>query len=131
MNLNGIPTVPQFRRSVVGFPPRRLGFELGSVLVGFVVDKAALEQVLSKYFGFPCQLLFNRLLYNHHYHLSSGAGIIGQIVAAVQSGLSPKKFGKNISILITSLFSKLYQTKLYIKREPCIFYKRFASHRRD
>jgi hypothetical protein len=26
--------------------------------VGFVVDKVALEQVFSEYFGFPCQFLF-------------------------------------------------------------------------
>jgi hypothetical protein len=55
--------------------------------VGFVVDKVALGQVFSKYFGFPCQFAFHRLLHNH-YHLSSGAGTVGQTVAAVPSGLS-------------------------------------------
>jgi hypothetical protein len=40
-----------------------------------------------EYFGFPCQLLFHRLLHIHH--LSSGAGTIGQLVADVPSGLSP------------------------------------------
>jgi hypothetical protein len=39
----------------------------------------------SKYFGFPCQFLFHRLLHTHQ--LSSGAGTIGQIVADVPSGL--------------------------------------------
>jgi hypothetical protein len=35
-----------------------------------VVDKVALGQVFSEYFGFPCQSLFNQLLHNHHhYHL--------------------------------------------------------------
>jgi hypothetical protein len=54
--------------------------------VGFVVDKVALGQIFSEYFGFPCQFLFHRLLYTHH-HLSSGAGIISQLVADVPSGL--------------------------------------------
>jgi hypothetical protein len=36
--------------------------------VGFVVDKVALEQVFSEYFGFPCQSVFHQLLHNH-YHL--------------------------------------------------------------
>jgi hypothetical protein len=49
--------------------------------VGFVVDKVALRQVFSEYFGFPCQFAFHQLLDNHH--LSSGADTIGQAVAAV------------------------------------------------
>jgi hypothetical protein len=57
--------------------------------VGFVVDKVALGQVFSMYFGFPCQFSFHRLFHiHHHHHLSSGAGTIGQIVAAVPSGFS-------------------------------------------
>jgi hypothetical protein len=40
--------------------------------VGFVVDKVALGQVFSEYFGFPCPSSFHQLLHNHH-HLSSGA----------------------------------------------------------
>jgi hypothetical protein len=45
--------------------------------VGFVVDKVALGQVFSEYFGFPCQSSFHQLLHNHP-HLSSRAGTIGQ-----------------------------------------------------
>jgi hypothetical protein len=56
--------------------------------VGFMVDKVALEQVFSEYFGFPCQFSFYLLLHIHHY-LSSGAGTIDQLVADVPSGLSP------------------------------------------
>jgi hypothetical protein len=67
------------------FPPRRPGFAYGQH-VGFVVDKAALGQVFSEYFGFPCQFSFHRLLHTHH--LSSEAGTIGQLVADVPSGLS-------------------------------------------
>jgi hypothetical protein len=32
--------------------------------VGFVVDKAALGQVFSEYFGFPCQS-FHQILHHH------------------------------------------------------------------
>jgi predicted glycosyl hydrolase (DUF1957 family) len=35
--------------------------------VGFVVDKAALGQVFSQYFGFPCQASFHQFL-QHHNH---------------------------------------------------------------
>jgi hypothetical protein len=51
---------PQLKRLVAGFPPRRPGFDPGSGQVGYVVDKVALRQVFSEYFGFPCQSLFDR-----------------------------------------------------------------------
>jgi hypothetical protein len=35
--------------------------------VGFVVDKVALGQVLSEYFGFPCQSSFNKILHHHNH----------------------------------------------------------------
>jgi hypothetical protein len=54
--------------------------------VGFVVDKVALGQVFSKYFGFSCQFSFHRLFHTHH--ISPGAGKIGQLVA---DGPHPKK----------------------------------------
>jgi hypothetical protein len=38
--------------------------------VGFVVDKVALGQVFSEYFGFLCQSSFHKFLHNHP-HLSS------------------------------------------------------------
>jgi hypothetical protein len=53
--------------------------------VGFVVDKMALEQIFSKYFGFLCQFSFHGLLYTH---LSSRACIMGPLVACVPSKLS-------------------------------------------
>jgi hypothetical protein len=43
--------------------------------VVFVVDKAALWQVFSEYFGFPCQS-FHRFL-RHHYHLGPTQLAIG------------------------------------------------------
>jgi hypothetical protein len=63
---------PLLKRLVAGFPPRRPGVEPGSGQVGFVVDKMALGQVFSEYFGFPCQSSFHHLLHNHP-HQSSGA----------------------------------------------------------
>jgi hypothetical protein len=58
--------VPQLKRLVAGFSPRRPGFPSGQ-RVGFVVDKAALGQVFSEYFSFPCQS-FHQFLH-HHNHL--------------------------------------------------------------
>jgi hypothetical protein len=54
----------------------------------FVVEKVALGQVSSEYFGFPCQFSFHRLL--HAQHLLCGVGTGGQFVAGVPSGLSLK-----------------------------------------
>jgi hypothetical protein len=41
-------------------------FESRSGHVGFVVDKVALGQIFSEYFGFSCQFSFHRLLCIHH-----------------------------------------------------------------
>jgi hypothetical protein len=49
---------PQLKRLVAGFSTRRPGFKSGSIHVGFVVDKVALGQVFSEYFGFPCMPIF-------------------------------------------------------------------------
>jgi hypothetical protein len=46
-----------------------------------------LGQVSSEYFGSLCQFLFHQLLHNQH-HLSSGAGTIGQTMAAAPNGQS-------------------------------------------
>jgi hypothetical protein len=35
--------------------------------MGFVVDKAALGQVFSEYFGFPCQSSFHQFLHHHNH----------------------------------------------------------------
>jgi hypothetical protein len=41
------------------------GFDARSGHVKFLVDKIALEQDLSEFFGFPCQLSFHQPLYIH------------------------------------------------------------------
>jgi hypothetical protein len=51
------------QRLDAGFPPP--GFAYGQH-VGFVVDKVALGQVFSEYFGFPCQS-FRRFLHYHNH----------------------------------------------------------------
>jgi hypothetical protein len=48
----------------------------------FVVDKVALGQVSSEYFGFPCQIHSTNCSKNHHHHhhnQSSGMCTIGQM----------------------------------------------------
>jgi hypothetical protein len=35
--------------------------------VGFMVDKVALGQVFSEYFGFPCQSLFHQILHHENH----------------------------------------------------------------
>jgi hypothetical protein len=93
--------VPELRRLVAGFSPQRPGFEPRSGHVGFVVDKVALGQVFSEYFGFPCQFSFLGLLRTH---LSSGAGTIGQLVATYQvDSVTPKRKKLNYTKLHTSL----------------------------
>jgi hypothetical protein len=58
---------------LTGFDPR-----LGHM--GFMLDNVALGRVFSEVFRFSCQFSLHRIL---HTHLSSGAGIIGQLVAEV------------------------------------------------
>jgi hypothetical protein len=72
---------------VAGFYRRRPGLEPEVGHVGFVVDKEELGQVISEYFGFPCQFSFRPLLHTHN-HPSSGAGTIAPIMVAVPSGLT-------------------------------------------
>jgi hypothetical protein len=35
--------------------------------VGFMVDKVALGQVFSEYFGFPCQYLNHQIIHQHNH----------------------------------------------------------------
>jgi hypothetical protein len=51
--------VPWLRRLVAGLPPRRPGFDPGSVHVGFVVDKVALGQVFSQVLRFSLLISFH------------------------------------------------------------------------
>jgi hypothetical protein len=86
--------------------------------VGFVVDKVALGQAFSEYFGFPCQSSSHQLLHNHH-HLSSAAGTIGQQWPTYQvDSVSPHP-EKLKKILRTELLklSPSWHTKTIVMRE--------------
>jgi hypothetical protein len=98
-----VKTMPQLRQLVASFPPRQPRFEPGPGHVGFVVDKAALRQVFSKYFGFPCQCTFHQSLHTHH--LSFRAGTIGQTLAAVPNGLSLTPW--EVSTRLTNITSQM------------------------
>jgi hypothetical protein len=43
--------------------------------MGFVVDKVALGQVFSKYFGFHCQSSFHQILHHHNHPGQVQSGI--------------------------------------------------------
>jgi hypothetical protein len=75
------------------------------------MDKVALGQVFSEYFGFPCQFSFHRLLHIDH-HLSSGAGTIGKKWAKYQMDLvspHPKKLVRRLGGLYLEVYLELHQ----------------------
>jgi hypothetical protein len=92
--------------------------------VGFVVDKVALGQVFSEYFGFPCQSSFHQLLHSHP-HLSSGACTIGQKWPQYPVDLVPtqeeKKSGANNVNFHVNFMLEQIEEKRYI------FYNRLFS----
>jgi hypothetical protein len=51
---------PWLRGLAAGLSPRRAGFALGSVHVGFMVEKVILGQIFSEFFGFPLSVSFHR-----------------------------------------------------------------------
>jgi hypothetical protein len=55
--------VPWLKRLVARFPSRKPGFP-PEQRAGFVVDKAALEQIFSEYFDFPWQSFY--YFFNHY-----------------------------------------------------------------
>jgi hypothetical protein len=88
--------------------------------VGFVVDKVALGQVFSEYFGFPCQFSFHQIL---HHHNHPGQATIGQSVTAVPSGPSwnpppTKRITKKSQLSFLCIAVQPVQLKTWIKQEP-------------
>jgi hypothetical protein len=67
------------------FPTAAARFQPRRCHVGFVVDKVAFVQLLSEYFGVPCQLSFHQM---PHTHLSSKAGTIGPLMTGLLIGHS-------------------------------------------
>jgi hypothetical protein len=70
--------------------------------VGFVVDKAALRQVFSEYFGFPCQS-FHRFL---HYH--NHPGLTQKAIKWPQC---------RVDLDSTPLYANFFKVYMYIKEK--------------
>jgi hypothetical protein len=64
-----VPFGRAMTRLVAGLSPRRPSFAFRSSHMGFMVDKVALGQIFSKFFGFPCQYDFTIALCILVYHL--------------------------------------------------------------
>jgi hypothetical protein len=65
---------------------------------GIFCGQSGIETGFLQVLRFACQFSFNRLLHNHHHHLSFGAGTISQTVAAVPSGLSPHPMRNSVTV---------------------------------
>jgi hypothetical protein len=88
--------VQWLRREVAGFPTQRSGFEPGSGHVGFMVDKAAMGQVLLRVLRFPCQSS-HRLLHTHHH-----TGLVQEASIGLSNsrlGSTPPKKGNKSRLL--------------------------------
>jgi hypothetical protein len=57
--------------------------------VGFVVDKVALGQVFSEYFGFPCQTSFHQIFHHHNHPGRYNRPFSGRRAEWTQFGLHP------------------------------------------
>jgi hypothetical protein len=77
--------VPCLRWLTAGCPLHWLQYYPGSGHVGFVVDKVALEHVISKYVGFTFHFSFHWMFCTR---ISSRTGITGPTVAGTPSGFS-------------------------------------------
>jgi hypothetical protein len=73
--------------------------------VGFVVDKAALGQVFSEYFGFPCQSFHQFLHYHNHPGLAQKA-ICGRSAEWTLDSTPPLYQLKKISLGFTTEVSE-------------------------
>jgi hypothetical protein len=98
----------QLKWSVAGFPPQGPG-SIPRGHVRFVVGKAALEQVFSGHFSFPCQFSSHRLLHTHH---------VGQTVAHVPSAPSLTPPHENYRLIDTVLAVGCLQMWLFLFAVP-------------
>jgi hypothetical protein len=73
------------------------------------VNKVALGQVFSEYFGFPCQSLFHQFLHNQH-HILSGAGKIASSGRSTHSPTAQIKKKKVLVLLLQKLFKFFFIT---------------------
>jgi hypothetical protein len=120
--------VPWLRKLVAGLPPRSPGFAQGSVHVGFVVDKVALEHVFHQVFRFfPVSIIILPELRTHIGLSSSGRRTIVSLVETVRihSLNSWKKKTITLSLLIHEE-SQLYFHFLFL---PIILSAVFSGFR--
>jgi hypothetical protein len=95
--------VPWLRRLVTSVAPRRPDFALGSVHVGFVMDKLALAEVfLPSSSVFPCQYHFTVA---PHTHISPEGWAIGPLIASVlRHSLSPSTWTTYALVHVNLMF---------------------------
>jgi hypothetical protein len=96
--------VPWLRRLVVCFLQDDPALIPGKVIYELCWTKWPLGQVFSEYLCFHWPFSFHRLL--HIYHLASGDGTIGQLVADVPSGLKVSTHSTKLKKKITELISR-------------------------
>jgi hypothetical protein len=74
-----------------------------------VVDKVALGQVFSEYFGFPCQSSFHQLLHNHHHLIIWGLYNRPEVAAVPRDLVPPHK----IIIIMTNRYDSLIRMEAF------------------
>jgi hypothetical protein len=103
----------KYKRLVTGFQPRWPGFAPGSGQVGLVVDKLALGQVFSEYFGSPANLYSTKLSILTNTRGMYSRPINGRRADCIQLGLNPPlceffKLKYYFPFLLLSLMSLLW-----------------------
>jgi hypothetical protein len=90
--------------------------------VGFVVDKAALGQVFSEYFGFHCQSFHRSLHYHNHPGLISDRSVEWTLIPPPTMQIK-KKLYKSIRWLFedNSLLHKYTDIEFIFGSNPCIY----------
>jgi hypothetical protein len=92
--------VPWFRRLVADLSPRRLGFDSGSIHVGFVVDQVALGEVFVRLFRFSSVIFIPLVLHYREKLLVFITGLhnkpqgCGESVACAAGPVTVKKCGQ-------------------------------------
>jgi hypothetical protein len=122
------PSTRILNRLVADFPPRRSGFASGQH-VGFVVDKAAMGQVFSEYFGSPANHSSNFIII-----VITRGWENRPLVAAVQSGpnWTPpqlyqfKKKSTRIYVVISSTLV-LWRGLLILRQSPLLMDNSLSS----
>jgi hypothetical protein len=123
-----------------GFPPRRPEFAYGQHM-GFVVDKAALGQVFSECFGFPCQHStdFSIIIISRGWHNRplSGCSVEWTLVppphyANLKNNLILRYVFQVVSFLLAfPSKSYIYSTSPHVCCMPCPFHPPRLDHSKE